>query len=62
MDLSRRATFCPCSRDSSGNKGQFCFISKESCNWDRPSYPHRNGKEILFQFSLANKTKLVFVA
>ena len=28
MDLSRRDAFRPCSRDSSGDKGQFCFISQ----------------------------------
>ena len=29
MDLSRRDAFCPCSRDSSGDKGQFCFIREK---------------------------------
>ena len=28
MDLSRRDAFRPCSRDSSGDKDQFCFISQ----------------------------------
>ena len=40
MDLSRRDAFRPCSRDSSGDKGQFCFISqkkkKNNNNWNRP--------------------------
>ena len=29
MDLSRRDAFRPCSRDSSGDKGQFGFISRK---------------------------------
>ena len=29
MDLSRRDAFRPCSRDSSGDKGQFCCISQK---------------------------------
>ena len=28
MDLSRRDAFRPCSRDSLGDKGQFCFINQ----------------------------------
>ena len=42
MDLSRRDAFRPCSRDSSGDKGQFCFISQnktKKINWDRPPLP-----------------------
>ena len=38
MDLSRRDAFCSCSRDSSGDKGQFCFTAKENCKWNRPPY------------------------
>ena len=37
MDLSRGDAFCPCSRDSSGDKGQFCFISQKKnikINWN----------------------------
>ena len=29
MDLSRRDAFRPCSRDSLGDKGQFCFVSQK---------------------------------
>ena len=29
MGLSRRDAFRPCSRDSSDDKGQFCFISQK---------------------------------
>ena len=40
MDLSRRDAFRPCSRDSLGDKGQFCFISqKKKINWNRPPLP-----------------------
>ena len=39
MDLSRRGAFRPCSRDSSGDKGQLCFISQKKFNWNRPPLP-----------------------
>ena len=26
----------PCSRNFAGDKDQFCFISQENCNWNRP--------------------------
>ena len=44
MDLSRRDAFRPCSRDSLGDKSQFCFISlkktkKQLINWIRPPLP-----------------------
>ena len=29
MDLSRRDAFGSCSRDSLGDKGQFCFVSQK---------------------------------
>ena len=29
MDLSRLDAFHPCSRDSLGDKGQFCFINRK---------------------------------
>ena len=39
MDLSHRDAFRPCSRDSSGDKGQFCFVSQKKINWNRPRLP-----------------------
>ena len=48
MDLSRRDAFRPCSRDSSGDKGQFCSIishnkrkkkkKEKKLNWNRPPF------------------------
>ena len=34
-----RDAFRPCSRDSSGDKGQYCFISRKKLNWNRPPLP-----------------------
>ena len=41
MDLSRRDAYRPCSRDSSDDKGQFCFISQKQkkVNWNWPLLP-----------------------
>ena len=36
MGLSRHDAFCPCSRDSSGNKSQFVLFAKKKLNWNRP--------------------------
>ena len=38
MDLSRRDAFRPCSRDSSGDKGQFCFLAKKTVIGIGPPY------------------------
>ena len=41
MELSRRDAFRPCSRDCSGDKGQFCFhyTKQKKVNWNRPPLP-----------------------
>ena len=39
MDLSRRDAFHPGSRDSYGDKGQFCFIGQKKLNWNRSPLP-----------------------
>ena len=39
MDLSRRDAFRPCSRNSPEDKGQFCFLAKENCDYIGPPLP-----------------------
>ena len=39
MDLNRRDAFRPCSRDSSGYKGQFCFICQKKIIGIGPPLP-----------------------
>ena len=39
MDLSRRDAFHLCSRDSSGDKGQFCFVTQRKLELVAPTLP-----------------------
>ena len=56
MDLSRRDAFGPCSRDSSGDKDQFCFLSTKK-KLELKSAPLTASRLYVFQRNMAT-TKL----
>ena len=57
MDLSRRDPFGPCSRDSSGNKDQFCFLSTKKKKLELKSASLTASRLYVFQRNMAT-TKL----